>query len=78
MSMSGGMSLIDRCGDVEIYQPKQVCEGYSVVETPAEEFMLEIIRVKKGEKFTIPVISVPRILIGFEGKGTTSNQLLLK
>lgn len=63
---------------MEIYQPKQVSEGYSVVETPAEEFMLEILRVKKGEKFTIPRIPVPRILIGFEGVGVTSKQLVLK
>ena len=44
-------------------------EEYAVVETPAEEFMIEVITVKKGERFTIPAIPVPRVLIWYQGRG---------
>ena len=53
-----------------MYRPKQIDEHLSVVETPATEFMLEIISVKKGETAKIPTLSVPRILIGFKGVGS--------
>ena len=40
-----------------------------MVTTPAREFMLEIVEVKKGESVELPVVDVPRIVIGFSGKG---------
>lgn len=61
---------MNRCGDVHVYRPKQIDDHLSVVETPATEFMLEIISVKKGETAKIPTLSVPRILIGFNGVGS--------
>ena len=61
---------MNRCGDVHVYRPKQIDDHLSVVETPATEFMLEIISVKKGETAKIPTLSVLRILIGFNGVGS--------
>lgn len=58
-----------------MYRPKQIDEHLSVVETPATEFMLEIISVKKGETAKIPTLSVPRILIGFKGVGSHPHRL---
>lgn len=70
--------VICRCGDVKVYHPEKVSESYSVVETPASEFMLEIITIKKGEKVVIPVIPVPRVLIGFSGVGVTESGMSVK
>ena len=69
-----------RCGDVHVYHPKQIDEHLSIVETPATEFMLEIISVKKGETAKIPTLSVPRILISFKGMGSihTSSDMEVK
>lgn len=58
-----------RCGDVEIYHPKVFNPSYSTVETPASEFMLEIIHIRKGDQMILPVLPVPRILIAFNGSG---------
>ena len=70
--------IIHRCGDVEIYHPVEKNEHYAIVETPAQEFMLEIFTLKKGECFTIPSIPVPRIFIGYKGIGKTSKNIDMK
>ena len=62
-----------RCGDIKVYHPKVHNAFYSTVETPASEFMLEIIHIRKGEQITLPVLPVPRILIAFTGLGKTTN-----
>lgn len=59
----------DRDGPVTVLHGEKRSEEYAVVETPAEEFMIEVITVKKGERFTIPVIPVPRVLIWYQGRG---------
>ena len=59
----------DRCGPVTVLRGRERSAEYAVVETPAEEFMIEVITVKKGERFAIPAIPVPRVLIWYEGRG---------
>lgn len=59
----------DRDGPVTVLHGEKRSEEYAVMETPAEEFMIEVITVKKGERFTIPVIPVPRVLIWYQGRG---------
>lgn len=56
-------------GDMEVLRPERKDAHYAVVKTPAREFMLEIVEVKKGESVELPVVDVPRIVIGFSGKG---------
>ena len=68
----------NRCGDVVIYHPTIHDIHYSTVETPAQEFMLEIFTLKKGEKYQLPTLPVPRILITFKGIGKTEKELDLK
>ena len=70
--------LFYRCGDVVIYHPTIHDIHYSTVETPAQEFMLEIFTLKKGEKYQLPTLPVPRILITFNGIGKTEKELELK
>lgn len=59
----------DRCGPVTVLRGRERSAEYAVVETPAEEFMIEVITVKKGERFAIPAIPVPRVLIWYQGCG---------
>ena len=66
------------CGDVVVYHPTIHDIHYSTVETPAHEFMLEIFTLKKGEKYQLPILPVPRILITFNGIGKTEKELELK
>ena len=40
--------------------------------------MLEIFTLKKGEKYQLPTLPVPRILITFKGIGKTEKELDLK
>lgn len=40
--------------------------------------MLEIFTLKKGEKYQLPILPVPRILITFNGIGKTEKELELK
>ena len=61
--------LIPRCGPVEILHASAVDDHYSTITTPAKEFMIEVMVVKKGETYTIPVIDVPRVLICYDGEG---------
>ena len=56
-------------GDLRVLRATRKSETYAVITTEAREFMLEILGVKKGESAEIPVVDVPRIVIGFAGKG---------
>ena len=44
-------------------------DHYSTITTPAKEFMIEVMVVKKGETYAIPTIDVPRVLICYNGEG---------
>ncbi len=63
------VELIFRCGPVRVLHPISVDDHYATIQTDAKEFMIEVITLKKGESYSIPCISIPRILIGYSGCG---------
>ena len=68
--------FICRCGPVHVLHPISVDDHYATVQTDAKEFMIEVFTLKKGDTYSIPCLSVPRILIGYSGCGKVGDLLV--